>query len=211
MAALEYVPGIVRCTAYGRIAGVRTANVWHIQCNNGVGPIALSDVTALATAVRGYAKIRFTNLLSNVYTQLELVALDLTNATGAGVTITGSDVGGTVTTPLPANVACCITWAISRHYRGGHPRTYLPGIPGGAQQDANSFTASFIGQVNTGAAGFRSDINAFTSTGISQARLCVVHRYRDNVKLVPPQVTYIDGASCDSRMDSQRRRLGRDR
>lgn len=211
MAAAKPVAGIVRLISYGLVGGVRTANVFHVQCNNGVGPIALSDVTALATAARGYYKLRFTNLLANGFSQKEMYALDLTTDTGAQATISGTDAGGTVVSGLPNNVACCVTWSISRHYRGGHPRTYLPGIPGGAQFDVTSFTSSFITQVTTGAQGFRTDINAFTSTGITQARLCAVHRVRNKLVLDTPLVTYIDGASVDSRFDSQRRRVGRDR
>ena len=62
----------------------------------------------------------------------------------------------------------------------------------------------------TSALAMRTAINGVT-TSAGNARMSCVHYYRNKAILPVPLVSEITGAVVDSRVDSQRRRLGRDR
>lgn len=53
---------------------------------------------------------------------------DLTSNSAAQVQSTVQHVGGIVQAPLPTGTAMVMKYHIARRYRGGHPRTYIPGL-----------------------------------------------------------------------------------
>jgi len=52
---------------------------------------------------------------------------------------------------------------------------------------------------------------ATTTYSARSAELLAVHRYRDNAELGIPELSRIVGNGVDTRVDTMRRRLGRDR
>jgi hypothetical protein len=161
----------------------------------------------VAAVIASY-KLKFSPFLSSAYSGVTGTGIDLTNDLGVGVSATtamvGAD-GGTV----PASAACCITWRIARHYRGGHPRTYLGPLGSTAIGSARNLAGGFVTALQTAAGGFLTDCNAITTGGKSFKLICV-HRFRNGVQLPVPAVDLIDAAAVDTRIDSQRRRLGPD-
>lgn len=111
---------------------------------------------------------------------------------------------------LPLNVAMCISWPIAAHYRGGHPRSYLGGLPTLAQADQRTFDSSFRDNVVAGADSFISDANSLT-LGPSTVHLGVVSFVDANAWRSPPIFRHFAGSPViDARIDTQRRRLGPD-
>lgn len=121
--------------------------------------------------------------------------------------------GAAAPLPLPANIALCISWHIAPHYRGGHPRTYLAGLPMDATANNTTWAGDVLGGFNEAATLFHESIESLgpIGSGISTVLHGVVSFVRDNEWRAPPVFYRINSGTVDSRIDSQRRRLGRDR
>ena len=212
MPALQPVSHVCQVSILGLLAGVASNNVIHVGASAGGGDFfSQADVDAIAVGVRAAYASHFLTGMSNQFTLGTVIAKDLTSDTAPQAFISGSTVGSVNATPLPSNVAMCISWAISRRYRGGHPRTYLSGLPDGQQSSPNTWSTTAITNFSNFAAGFMNDINTIAVGATGHAQLVTVHRMKNKIVLIPPTVDVITDSAIDSRLDSQRRRLGRDR
>lgn len=121
---------------------------------------------------------------------------------------TGSIAGGV----MPANVSCCVGWHIQQHYKGGHPRTYLPGIPTVEASNPKLFATAYVTSVLNAANTFHTTVNSFTRGSFSGAKLGTVSFQLKRDWRNPPVFRDFTtgGAHVDQRIDSMRRRLGRD-
>jgi len=122
---------------------------------------------------------------------------------------TGSEIGGE---PLPANVALCISWKIHPVYRGGHPRTYVSGIQSDHLASVNSWEATKLTSWQARASQFHDNLEAIGSigSGIETVEHGVVSFVRAGAWREPPVFYRILDSTVDSRVDTQRRRLGPD-
>lgn len=132
--------------------------------------------------------------------------------------VIGSEVAGTQTGNqgddcLPANVALCISWHVQQRYRGGHPRTYLAGQPGEKKADNTSWIAAYCSATQDFANQFHSTVNSINHGEIADVHLGTLStQLRKQWRDPPIFRDYTLGAAhVDTRIDSQRRRLGRDR
>ena len=209
MPALQPVAGVLRVVVNQILAGVAVINVMHVKQTSGA-TWSQPDADSLVTVFRNAWQVNFTNFQSSALQLNTVVGTDLSNALGVVATAPGSAPGGVPNPALPASAACCITWPIPRHYRGGHPRTYLGGLCETQQANANTLTPLVISSYQANAVSFRATINgAVNSTG--PVRLVCVHRQLHRAVLLPPTTDELGVPVIDSRIDSQRRRLGRDR
>jgi hypothetical protein len=115
----------------------------------------------------------------------------------------GSNTGGV------SNDAMCslINWAITDYYRGGHPRTYLPGTPQSKITNGRTLDATYASTLATAANNFLSDVNALTHGGISAVTLGTVRFASGNAWLSPPVFKPYQSASVRQIVAIQRRRL----
>jgi len=187
----------------------------NVVANNGFhvlyGADFLSGSTASAIAAAFYTAYAnaFKSLFASGSVIDECDVQDLANTSGVVASFTGTTTGTNVSTPGPANVAACITWHIPTHYRGGHPRTYLPFVPNNVSTDGRSWASGHYAILSPAPGNFLTAVNAIPgATGNIQ--LVSVHRTRHKAVLTPPQTEVITRGSVDTRVDSQRRRLGRD-
>jgi len=209
MPALPFAPGIAKIVLVQSMAGVTINNVLHAT-SQVTTPTAVGDLQTLANTVRSSWVTNVIPLQSNSLTLTDCVVTDLTNDTGASATSTGSNVGGLASAASPANTAVCWSWKISNRYRGGHPRTYIAGLAQANVLNANTLTAAHVTAHAAAAAAVRTAVNALV-IGATTWQLCCVSYYK-NKALRPVGINFIyTGVSVDSRIDSQRRRLGRDR
>jgi len=125
---------------------------------------------------------------------------------------TQSAPGALAVPSAPANVAACIGWAVQQHYRGGHPRTYLCGIPNNEFATAKTFSSAFITAVTLAANNFQNLVNSSSRGNMSAVKLGVVSFVLRKEWRSPPVFRdfVVPGAHMDNRVDSMRRRLGRD-
>lgn len=179
----------------------------------GSGEITVSELNALAAAAYAPYKNRLmTALATTCELQKAQVFLysagDVLEGTHGEITA-----GGTTSSyNVPASVSACISWQIAPSYRGGHPRTYLAGIPSSGIASVNSFTSTYLTGLDSRATDFHNELESITgiSSGISTVEHGVMSFVRNNDWRTPPVFYRISGHTVDVRIDTQRRRLGRD-
>jgi hypothetical protein len=205
---LRPVPGVLRCTINQVLAGQRVVNTLHVANQSGVA-WTQADADSMVNAMRA---AWVTNVIPKQCKDITLgkvVGIDLTSNLGVVATSTGADVPGTVFAgSLPANVAMCISWPIARHYKGGHPRTYLAGFDQTLVQNANTWTPAAVTSFVGAMAAVRTACNAVVVAGGGVA-LCVVHRGPKKAPFPVPTIDFLGVPSSDGGIDSQRRRLGK--
>jgi hypothetical protein len=208
MPALKPVTGVARVSCRGTSQGVAIVNVFHVKTNGGL--MTLPDITYITNLVGQAYETNIIPRLNGNYSGDTVRGVDLTALVGQEFTRALAGTPGATSAQTPQNAACCITWKIARHYRGGHPRTYVGPLPFSAIDQPTSLAPAYMTLVQNGANAFLSAINAGT-TGGKTMRLCAVHRWREKQMLDLPEVSDIQTALVDARIDTMRRRLGRDR
>lgn len=205
---LEPAAGVLRCTIHQVLAGQQVINSFHVYNGTGV----FWDQASADTYVNSMRAAWVANVLpkqSSAITCGKVVGIDLTNSTGVVATSTGADAaGGVFGGSLPANVAMCISWPIGRHYKGGHPRTYLAAFDQSLVQNANTWTAAAVTSLVGAMAAFRTACNA-TAVFSGGTALGVLHRKKAHAVLKPPTFDAFGPPTSDGGIDSQRRRLGK--
>lgn len=183
-------------------------NIFHLQYS-GLAPNA-SDLNTMAGTILANYTSAFASLLNTAVAIQQCTLVDLTSATAAEGEATTTTAGTRAGPNFPANVAAVLSWTINLRYRGGHPRTYLPA---GIMTDLSGFTTwspAFVTELDAAAGTFRTSMNALT-TGATTYKLCIVSYSSNNAPRPQPLPFQIQGHSVDNRVDSQRRRLGKDR
>jgi hypothetical protein len=208
MPAMLPVPGVIRFAFRGTSAGQAVVNVFHVRA--GIGLIDQTLINAITSSVRAAYESNFVPRLNGSYSGDTCRAVDLTSALGVEATQALGGTPGATSTTSPNSVACCVTWKINRHYRGGHPRSYIGPIHSSQYENQTSFTSGLVTQMTTSANAFRTAVNAVVGTS-GNCELVAVHRVSAGSLLDPPEVSPITSAVVDARIDTMRRRLGRDR
>lgn len=169
-----------------------------------------ADLNNVLNTIANSYSTRFSSyqLNTTLYTQIKASWL---YASGQVVentqTLSAGGVGGT--TESTDATATLVNWAISDYYRGGHPRTYLPGTPGNKITNGRNLDSTYASAVASAANGFLSDVNAATHGGISAVALGTVRFASGNAWLSPPVFRAFGGASVNPIISTQRRRLAR--
>lgn len=116
--------------------------------------------------------------------------------------------GGSGSDYLPANVATVVSWKLASVYRGGKPRTYIPGVPPSAVGSDTAWTSDYVAATASFAAAFLAAFNAQTIDDAS-LNLGTMAFFRSNAALAPPYFESFVSSSCQPRICTQRRRLGK--
>lgn len=215
MPALEPVEGVARVSFRGSFGASTWANILHVAKLDGTGNIALgaftqAQINALASLMRARWAARFAPQVNASVLLTSTEAVDLTDITGV-VGLDATNVAGTLAgTQVPAQVSCCVSWREALHYRGGHPRTYLPPATTSQLTSGTLWTSVYQAAVETAMNAFLADLDADTTVDANGCALVAVHRTRNHATLQPPDVRLISSAVVDNRIDTQRRRLGPD-
>lgn len=211
MVAQLPVPGVARVTVQGTASGIPIVNVFHVRKTGGaVTPFSDAALDAIANLVGAAWDSRIAPTLNTAYVPGSTQSVDLgTDISHVGFRANTS-IGIASGPHVPQSLCCVISWKIVRHYRGGHPRTYIGPLGDSAISNNTTLSAGTVSSLGTAAANFRSDINSSSPDGTA-IEMCAVHRWRNLAKLTPPQTSQIVGVAVDNRLDTQRRRLGPDR
>lgn len=179
-----------------------------------------ANCTTLAGDVASAWNTNLAPLISEQFALKEVDVLDIATDSGLSGQWTGSDGGTRSGTSLPWQVATNIEFNISRRYRGGKPRIYLPpGVESDLLTQA-SYQSSFVSAANSGFAAFIAAIEAlsigamgtlahvnlsyykgFTNVTNPSGRTRAVPTYRTSALL-----DTISGYSCKALLSSQKRR-----
>jgi hypothetical protein len=168
------------------------------------------DLVDLATDVYGAFE---TTLLVPQSTGSHLTECAIEYFTGVGsmsVASFANHAGGDDSGGLPANLACVVSWGIVDTYRGGKPRTYLPGMSQGNEASVRTWDDDFVTAVSAAGAAFITAVNGITTTNLTSVSLGTLHFFSGGVALDPPTFDPYLTASAQKRICTQRRRLGRE-
>lgn len=186
------------------------ANVHWLRLPAGATPTS-AEMNALATFV---GSAWGTNVVSKMSNNVLLTSCSLSLYGPSGDLYEGvaafSLGGANATTVFPAQCAACISWATTRGYRGGHPRSYLPGVCVGMTTTVREFSGTFASSLAAGANTYRTNVNGYSTAPFTSVELGTISFVRDKEWLTPPVFMSYGAAHVDPRIDTQRRRLGRD-
>lgn len=118
-----------------------------------------------------------------------------------------SDAGGQTGTTIPASAAMVLSWTIASHYRGGKPRTYLPGLKASAMTNDSQWDPAATSDVHDSAVDFLTAVNALDSGGITSVLMGVLHFFSEGLALAPPTFSAYSGVRARGKIGSQRRRI----
>jgi hypothetical protein len=125
--------------------------------------------------------------------------------------VAGGD-GGVV---LDASVAVVISWRVAAHWKGGHPRTYIPGIVQDRLDTTRQFSTATVTAFQAAANAFVASVVSLTQGPLSITSLAVLRRFGNGgsetvpkTYLDPPELVPIVSGIARGHIGSQRRRLG---
>lgn len=129
------------------------------------------------------------------------------NVIDTAITYSGGGSGGA---GVATDATCTlINWSISDYYRGGHPRTYLPGTPDAKITNGRNLDTTYATNVATAANAFLTAANAASHGGITACALGTVRFASGNAWLSPPVFRAYNAATVSPIVATQRRRLAR--
>lgn len=160
--------------------------------------------TAIATAWNATGGMH-----SNVGSTTGLQAIeftDLTSSTSAQGTAS-LGVGGTNAGALVgAGTAAVVSYHINRRYRGGKPRSYIPGQVGGFLATPQTWTSTYVTALLASWQAFIAAIQAAAPSGTTFDNQVNVSYFNDKARRTTPVVDVIHSMSVNPRVASQRRR-----
>jgi hypothetical protein len=188
-------------------------NITYCLLPVGANPSDIPTLTALATALQG--AVATSGIMVQLASTGHFVGVTATDNSGASDNIGTSPaapLAGTGTSQaLPPQVAICLSWQIPAHYRGGHPRWYIPLITANAQ--AHPDDSQLLASVATLFQGYGTSIlNSFNATtvGGGTAQLGTISYHSGNVARPTPVFRPFTACNVHERLDSQRRRSGKE-
>lgn len=150
----------------------------------------------------------------------EVDVLDIASNSGAFGNWSGTETGSNSGSQFSANAASNIEFNLSRRYRGGKPRIYLPPAASSEAVNAGKWSDAFVTDLNTGITAFYAALAAitvgavgvlahvnlsyysgFTNVTNSSGRTRAAPKYRTTAL-----VDSITGYSAKATIGSQRRR-----
>lgn len=208
---LPDVANVVKVRLIGQSYTRPWVNVFHMRYTGGtIDSVAMSS---MATSIR---TAWGTNMAARYITNSSLTSVectDIASRTGAQGVDNTAVVGGDATAGAPLSAAVCISLVIARRYRGGHPRMYLAGVNASAYTNGNTLAGTVVTNYSNSFGAFRTALNALSSGGATW-QMCNVSYYKTvggaQVYKVPPDVDTITGIKVHTRLDTQRRRLGKE-
>lgn len=195
-------------------------NVAHVRILGSVGdgdpmgvgfwtPCTETDGAALSTFADDVLNAWASSILADQSAGAQLLSARVLSYVGGheytGASTTSAS-GGTAGDSLPAQVCAVVNWLEIETYRGGHPRTYIWGVPESAFLLANSsLSGAYRTALSSEANDFLTQFNALTLAGGPQ--LSVLHRVAAGVPLTPGYLNALHSPTVRSKVGSQRRRI----
>jgi hypothetical protein len=194
-------------------AGRVAKNILFAKMSGGTG--STSDPIFLNAVANGLMSsiqtATISPIVNSAWTLSGVTARDAGGTSAQGVSTHAPIVGGGSGQCLPPNVAVAISWIIPESYRGGKPRTYLPGVSASALIDTgqSGLTSTFCSSLDAAATLLMNDFNTHPISGSTVTLGTVSYHTGHAVRPTPLFRTYVD-VKVHERVDSQRRRLGKE-
>lgn len=182
-------------------------NLFHMGYTG--GPPSNSTLATLLGLLDPLIDAYLTTFMHTSATHLSTELIDLSSSSGAVESSAPGTAGGNVGTLAPLSVAAVTSWIISRRYRGGHPRTYMGGLSDAQLNPPQLLNGTFRTNWETAGGVFLGAVNALSGTLPGIALGAVSYRTANAPRVTPIFEPFI-AARVHVRIDSQRRRLGKE-
>lgn len=221
MPALPNVADCVRVQMYFNLDGsIEGGTSFHLSYTS--GPPAGSDLTTFASDIAGDWNTNFASLWPTEQSLVKVVVTDIASTSGAIGIWTGSHAGTSGSGPTTASVCAVLNHQISRRYRGGKPRNYMPGVTVTQLTGLNEISSGAQTDIAAAWSGMVSDILAHSFSSFTLQNIISVSYY-DGFTVVTNPITgrsrnvptlratpvqdVIHSTTCAQKLGSQRRRL----
>jgi hypothetical protein len=221
MPALPVVNKVAKVTVFGSDPNGHNYENVHYYGWTGAAAAQAADMNSLSNYVYGVYSAAWLTVCSSYFSLLGAKAVDLSSPSGAAG-LYESTTAGSVDEALLPNVAALLSWQGGPRFRGGHPRTYLPGIPNNYVSTDGTFVTAVTGAGANMINELMTTVPGETYPNITGVYFCWVNyhsgftavenpitgRYRNVPKInaVPP-VHAITGGTMINKQRTQRRRL----
>lgn len=213
MAAVKPPPlnGWMRFT-YGYEYGPSTGlNVyWLAWDETEAESVDISDLDTLGAALDDIWLTRFSPILSEQLemTEVRIVLYRASGEIAASYVFAsgGAESGGAAS----AQVSIVANWIVNAYYRGGHPKSFLFGIPTAWLADERTVAGADAVSIATHLNNFRTDLEALTTTHLTTSPSMIVPSFRSGKTWRDTALQrHVVGVNVQERICTQRRRLGR--
>ena len=207
MPPLPAAASVIKVRLKGNKGGTPWNNIFHVRYAGAAPTVAQLTTwagvinTAWATNL---APLAFTNV-----TMQFVDTVDLSSATSAEASTAFTSVGTRAGSTFPAQVAMVGSWTANLRFRGGHFRNYWPFGVTADQFSMTNWTAAFITAAQSGLAAFRTAING-SSVGTAPVTMIGLSYFTQHALRPTPLPVDITGVLVHNRIDTQRRRLGKE-
>jgi hypothetical protein len=193
------------------VGGRQAANIFYLL----LGTTSAITSTALGLLANQIKAAWGTEIVRDVNSHWSLDDVVITMVDGSevqGIDTSAAVPGTNAADALPPGMSACVSWHINAAYRGGHPRTYMPGLSANQLSGigSNEFSTAVAIQIANDWDNFLADVNALTLETSSVTMGTVSYTRAKAPRTVPVFFSYINGLTrVNTRMASQRRRLGK--
>lgn len=222
MPALPPVPGTLRADLEWSVGTDVLVRTRFFFSYTGTAPSA-GDCDTIASDLYTSAAAHFPPLMVNDNSLIGVTVTDLASSSGAqgshAATTAGSNTGF-----FPAGTAALFNYTISRRYRGGKPRSYMP-LGDAAELGADqTWLSSFVTACDSAISAFitaatsivvsgttiTNHVNVSYYQGFASVQNPITHRWKNlSTPRTVPVVDVITSASLNPKPGSQRRRYQR--
>lgn len=108
------------------------------------GTLNTADATTWLTSITTALNTFTAAIMSTSVAHVESVLTDLSSNTAPQIVSSNGHTGGNGNPTVPAGVAFVIGYEINRRYRGGKPRSYLPGFAAGWLSNPNAWNPAQV-------------------------------------------------------------------
>ncbi len=202
------LPNVANCIKFslnGTWTGQPWANIFHVLYTG--GPPTAADMASLCNGMATNYHDQFMQQMPASVTLDHTKGTDLTSLTSAQADPATPRVGSHAAAfTVPNSVALGVEWAIATRYRGGHPKTFFPGIPNGSLTDPITWDSTFLATFQTLVNTFLLGIPFINSGTTVLDQMCCVHYVKGKVNLAVPTIDRITAGGVKSMIYSQRGR-----
>lgn len=201
--------GVARVAIQWGIFTHLAAQVFYLDVTHS-GPVTVDDLKDIADHL---STEWLAHIQSATSSDAGIFSIDVRFISGVGTEVryTGSyAAGGTGSAAVDDASAChVIDWVTSEYYRGGHPRSYVPGVMQASVTHGSDVDATTQADIAGSWNDFRNAMNAFSTTNLTALVMGTVRFASGGAWLAPPY--FVPFTSCKygnrGKLGSQRRRI----
>lgn len=200
-------PGIARVAILGTLMGHRWTQVFYLQVSGSA--ITINDLESLSDEI---ATLWNTDVAVEVPSVVVLTNVSIVYIPSVGEELTYegaySHAGSAAGTIVSDASACYVmNWKISSYYRGGHPRSYMPGVNTASISNGSDVSAGTQTSLAAAWNSFRNSLNAYTTTNITALTMGTLSFQTANAWRVTPLFRAFTSVTARAKLGSQRRRI----